>query len=175
MSAEIVTMSRPRRSAHRIAALSRAEGGAAAAQSHRAADRPGSASGHGLRAQGAPAVVDAGGSRGAGAMLLTGLTAFALLLAVFGAGLSGLTPESSPRAAPSRQAHPHHRTLCRALPASRVTLRKVTKEKPPGSPDSCEAPTLLVTHRHTDLDESLSAHRHFENKSTSIEVRYGPM
>ncbi len=61
--------------------------------------------------------------------------------------------------------------VSRAAP-SRVTLRKVTKEK---SPDSCEAPTLLVTHRHTDFDESLSAHRHFENKSASIEVRYGPM
>ena len=41
--------------------------------------------------------------------------------------------------------------------------------------DSCEAPTLLVTRRHTDFDESLSAHRHFENKSASIEVRYGLM
>ena len=42
-------------------------------------------------------------------------------------------------------------------------------------PDSCEAPTLLVTHCHTEFDESLSAHRHFENKSASIEVRYGLM
>ena len=62
--------------------------------------------------------------------------------------------------------------VSRAAP-SRVTLPQSNQRKV--LPDSCEAPTLLVTHRHTDFDESLSAHRHFENKSASIEVRYGPM
>jgi ABC-2 type transport system permease protein len=83
MSAEIVTMSRPRRSARRIAALSRAEG-ALLRRNHIAlltALALPVAMVFALKA--APAVVDAGGSRGAGAMLLTGLTAFALLLAVY--------------------------------------------------------------------------------------------
>jgi hypothetical protein len=42
-------------------------------------------------------------------------------------------------------------------PASRVTSPQSNQRKGPGSLDSCEAPTLLVTRRHTDLDESLSA------------------
>jgi hypothetical protein len=89
--------------------------------------------------------------------------------------LSGLPPESSPRLRPHFK---HIRTTgpyVARCPASRVTSPRSNQRKGPGSLDSCEAPTLLVTHRHTDFDESPSAHRHFENKSASIEVRYGLM
>jgi ABC-2 type transport system permease protein len=83
MSAEIVTMSRPRRSARRIAALSRAEG--VLLRRNRTALLTALALPVAMvfALKAAPAVVDAGGSGGAGAMLLTGLTAFALLLAVY--------------------------------------------------------------------------------------------
>jgi hypothetical protein len=60
-------------------------------------------------------------------------------------------------------------------PASRVTSPRSNQRKGPGSLDCGEAPTLLFTCRQTDVDESLSAHRHFENKSASIEARYGRM
>ena len=83
MSAEIVTMSRPRRSARRIAALSRAEG--VLLRRNRIALLTALALPVALvfALKAAPAVIDAGGPGGAGAMLLTGLTAFALLLAVY--------------------------------------------------------------------------------------------
>jgi ABC-2 type transport system permease protein len=83
MSAQIVTMSRPRRSARRIAALSRAEG--LLLRRNRIALLTALALPVAMvfALKAAPAVVDAGGSRGVGAMLLTGLTAFALLLAVY--------------------------------------------------------------------------------------------
>jgi hypothetical protein len=41
--------------------------------------------------------------------------------------------------------------------------------------DNVPSIRAAVTRRHTDVDESLSAHGHFENKSVSIEVRYGLM
>ena len=83
MSAGIVTMSSSRRSAHRIAALSRAEG--VLLRRNRIALLIALALPVALvfALKAAPAVVAAGGSRGVGVMLLTGLTAFALLLAVY--------------------------------------------------------------------------------------------
>ena len=83
MSAGIVTMSSSRRSAHRIAALARAEG--VLLRRNRIALLTALALPVAMvfALKAAPAVVDAGGSRGVGATLLTGLTAFALLLAVY--------------------------------------------------------------------------------------------
>src|SRR5690349_14564807 len=82
MSAGIVTMSSPRRSAHRVAALARAEGGLL--RRNRIALLTALALPvamvYSLKASG---VLDAGGSRGVGAALLTGLTVFALLLPVY--------------------------------------------------------------------------------------------
>jgi ABC-2 type transport system permease protein len=83
MSAGIVTMSSSRRSAHRIAALSWAEG--VLLRRNRIALLTALVLPVALvfALKAAPAVVGAGGSRGVGAVLLTGLTAFALLLAVY--------------------------------------------------------------------------------------------
>lgn len=83
MSAGIVTMSSARQSGHRIAALSRAEG--VLLRRNRVALLTALALPVALvfTLKAAPAVVAAGGSRAVGAMLLTGLTAFALLLAVY--------------------------------------------------------------------------------------------
>src|ERR1700680_2648176 len=92
MSAGIVTMSSSRRSAHRIAALSRAEG--VLLRRNRIALLIALALPVALvfALKAAPAVVAAGGSRGVGVMLLTGLTAFALLLAVYYNLVTALVP-----------------------------------------------------------------------------------
>jgi ABC-2 type transport system permease protein len=82
MSAGIVTMSGSRRSARRVAALARAEG--VLLRRNRIALLTALALPvamvYSLKASG---VLGAGGSRGAGAALLTGLTVFALLLPVY--------------------------------------------------------------------------------------------
>ena len=83
MSAGIVIMSRSRQSAHRVWALARAEG--VLLRRNRLALLTALALPVALvyTLKAAPSVADAGGSRGAGAVLLTGLMAFALLFAVY--------------------------------------------------------------------------------------------
>src|SRR5580692_2927454 len=82
MSTGIAAMSSPRQSAHRVAALARAEG--VLLRRNRIALLTALALPvamvYSLKASG---VLDAGGSRGVGAALLTGLTVFALLLPVY--------------------------------------------------------------------------------------------
>jgi hypothetical protein len=97
MSTSILTMGRLNPPAHRIMALARAEGGAATTQPHRVAGVAAAAvSGLARPANAVPAVVlpapvvygfktlaGTAGPGGAGAAFLTGLTAFALLFAVY--------------------------------------------------------------------------------------------